>query len=969
MENIKDGMRSCFFLLLLCGVTFSVQAQFYPTQYRPPNQNWQQLQTPHFNIIFAEGDDSSAVQMGQILEQQYPLAQQLVGGELHNFPVILNGYNDRSNGFVTPFHFRSEIELPPLKGKSINPQSGNWLQAVGPHELVHALQFSNLGGVNVPAFLSLFGPDLARSFHGAIPSGITEGLAVHHETEQVTPGSGRGNYPFFTNQFASIFESPQRWSMGQMVQTSSSSRPFNRHYIGGYEFTSWLQDSYDPNTTRKALDFYMDFPFLGYGVALRHATGEWPGQLYDQFTEDKQQQLKKQAEQKSTVQTLDIPYKGREIRRPQWLSDSTLVFYGSFYNAQPGFYQYNLQKESTNRLVTTNSVGDYRYDLSEDHKTLLYSYYVTDPMYDNTTQSELVEVDIPTGQKQQTSKNGRLYAPVYTENRMLALQSRPASSAIVSVQKDQNAADSITKEFALADYEVTALAPHPKDSTIAVVASNSGLQALWIVHRGKLGSIATRPPDISFQEGSVFDPKWHPEGDKLLFSSDFSGTHQLYQYNLQQESINQITHSAYNAFEGSYSPNGQQIAYIKQVNNERLPAVINTSKTSTNRIKSSLWNPTDAKRASMKQAVISDSLAAASQEWKTKAYQPGLSWLKPRAVLPVIEDFSASDSYQLGLALHSNDVLQNQAYSADFSYLEERLWYNLTYQNKQFFPGFKLQWYSDPDYISFLNNELDAPVTLLRQRRDIALSIPFDIQLNQNVYSTSLSVEPEFRYSQLRFFETGSSSSKSDFAYSAVSNIEAQFNYHLQQNIRDVQPNSGLILFSELEHYWQSSGLTLPVENGDLNFSLQQPTAFQGGIWSYLSPLRRWNQSLRIGIEGLTQSGLVFDKQNLISEAFSGPVLINSNNLLRLNSRYTIPLTYPDDGGFLLPFYLNNIYLVAFSDTVTDPTFSNWYEQSRTVFGLELRSRFRISNLSFDIGVGFGYEPMRNQHQFYLGSF
>jgi hypothetical protein len=140
------------------------------------------------------------------------------------------------------------------------------------------------------------------------------------------------------------------------------------------------------------------------------------------------------------------------------------------------------------------------------------------------------------------------------------------------------------------------------------------------------------------------------------------------------------------------------------------------------------------------------------------------------------------------------------------------------------------------------------------------------------------------------------------------------------------------------------------------------------GIFSYFSPLRRWNQSLRIGLQGLTQSGLIFNNQSLVSDGFSEQVLPTANNLLSLSTRYTIPLVFADDGGFLLPFYLKNLYLVAFSNSVTSPTTANWYEQSRSVFGLQLRTQFRISNLSFDIGVGYGYEPTRKNHQFFIDS-
>src|SRR5699024_9575815 len=145
---------------------------------------------------------------------------------------------------VTPFHFRSEIELPPIKGKAMNPQTGNWLNTVGPHELVHALQFNNIGRYNLPWLVNFFSPPLARSFHGAIPSGLTEGLVDDHETQSGAHDGSRGSYPVFTNQIDASLAGSNRWSMRHMIQSPSVTRPFSRHYIGGYTFTGWLQTIY-----------------------------------------------------------------------------------------------------------------------------------------------------------------------------------------------------------------------------------------------------------------------------------------------------------------------------------------------------------------------------------------------------------------------------------------------------------------------------------------------------------------------------------------------------------------------------------------------------------------------------------------------------------------------------------------------------------------------------------------------------
>jgi hypothetical protein len=332
--------------------------------------------------------------------------------------------------------------------------------------------------------------------------------------------------------------------------------------------------------------------------------------------------------------------------------------------------------------------------------------------------------------------------------------------------------------------------------------------------------------------------------------------------------------------------------------------------------------------------------------------------------LPFAEDVSNTGNYQAGVSLHSVNTLSTQSYSADFSYFKGRGWYDVRYQNKTFWPGITLRAFNEPAYRS-----ASGLGVLGRQERSLALSIPLQVDLNQNIYSTSFFIAPEIRRSQLRFFDAGFDRSISDIANVTVGNIYAQFNYRLQQNIRDLQPNTGLILFSEVEDYLTGDQLTFGPPNNEVNFSSPNATALRGGLYGFVAPLKRWNQSLRLGMRGLTQSQPIFNSQSIVSDGFSDFVLPNSRNLLSFDTRYTIPLFYVDDGGLLLPLYLSNIYLVTFSNTVTDPTFSDWYEGSRTVFGIGVRTSFQLSNLRFNIGLGFGYEPTRKQAQFFIGDF
>ncbi len=955
---MKCILKSFLFLLLFLTALQPAAAQFYPTQYRPPDQNWQELTTEHFQIVFPFGQDSVAYKTARILEYQYPKVQKLTGGSLDDFPVILYGYNDRSNGVVTTLHFRSEIAIPPIKGKTLNPETGGWLKNVASHELVHAMQFSNLGTFGLGRIVNFFSPDLARSFYGAIPSGLLEGLATFHESRSVTPGGGRGNYPWFYNQFNSTFTSQTRWSLGQLVHFPENTRPFNRHYIGGFEFNRWLLDTYGYTVVRDANDFYIQLPFLGYGVALLHATGQWPWQLYDEFEAYQEEAL---ADPRNTaLSPLPVQLEGAEVRRPKWLDNSTLIFYAAFYNERPGFYTYDLETNSMERILTTRAVGDYNYTLSDDKEWLVYSYYRPNVIYDDNYKAELVKVNLKTGEKERITQNGRMWAPEFSnDSNLLALQTAHSWSRLVMLDADQNY--EIDSVLALPPFRIISMAVHPQNSdSLAVVTNKNGMQALWLASRENLLEDLKSSSEIAFETGSVFDPYWHPSGNKILFTADFSGVMQIYEYNLQTGQITQLTNAPYNAFEASYSPDGGHITFIIQQINEQLPAVLERSEFYGKTLPEPLGNysPRIADEETSELATVD------TTGWEVTDYSTGFGWLKPRAILPVIEDegFIGAGGYELGLGFHSSSLLQRQAYSLELTYFKERLWYDLTYQNKQFFPGFEVSVFSDPSLIRILVDPPNAPPQpqeVVLQERSFALSMPLEFTLNQNVFFSSLFIEPELRRSQFRFYDL-EGNSLSEFTGATIGSFFTQFNYRLQQNIRDVQPNSGLILYGEIEHFFQSD---------EFIFENETPTALRGGIFTYVSLFAQWNQSLRLGLEGITQTSRLFGNQGIVSNGFSEPIFLGSNNLVSFSTRYTIPLFYPDDGFLLVPLYLSNVYISLFTNTVVDPTRSNLIEASRSVYGAGLRFRFRISNLAFDIGIGFGYEPTRNQTELIIGAF
>lgn len=966
-----------FSVLLLSFIATDAFAQLYPVQNRVPDQNWQELRTERFRVIYPERYLHLAEQTLRILELEYADIQLLVGGELLHFPVILNPENDLSNGFVSPFNFRSEIELSPIKGKVLSPRSGSWLESVVPHELVHALHFNNYRGGLLHAPLRLFSPDASRSIHAAAPLGVLEGVAVEHESHNTMPQSGRGNHPFFYNQFNSMAFDDQ-WSMGRLVHVTSYTPPFNRHYVGGYEFVNWLQNTHGENTMREAIEFHHKYPFLGFGFALRRVTGYYPARLWRDFDRHHQEKEEERLAHfdPSTDQLSDkIPINATCINtsRPVWLDDDRILYYGRFCNQKTGFYIHHLTSGDTDLLHEVSIVEDRSYGFSPDSSALIYSRYHTDPIYDNLFRSDLHRLDLSTGKSTRLTKNKRISSPRYSGDQLYALQTVGQRLQLVVVEDGE-----VSQSFPMrGNSRVVDFDFHPENpNKVAILGRVAGVQAIWIDDISRTDSLFTHNPDIVFGNGSLYDPVWHSSGEKLLFTSDYTGVMNTYEYHHAKEKITQITDSRFNAFEASYSPNSSAIAYIKQQGNEQFPSILDSESMVRRELEPSAWQSNHRVESMMNRPLLNrEDLEVA--EWEQLEYSTGASWLVPRTWVPTLESNRVNRIDQFGIRAESADVMSRNSYTLEASVFNNRLWHDVTYRYRGFYPGMNVRAFSNPSLtaLQYTVNDQNRIAQFTLQQRGLSIEFPFLIRLNQNTRFSSLFIRPEYSLSQLKF--RGFNDARETFSEFSTPRhtlgLTTNFNFGLRQFTRDMQPNSGISFFTQSRIGLNDSEFIVNVPDGELTGPLSKRRGFRAGSSVYISPLRKFNQSLRISAEAVTQTDLpVFDTQSLFSDHFNEPQLFATNNIGIIGTRYTIPLTYPDDGGLLLPVYLSNIYLVLFSQTVGDiggfdsERFSN---SARSVVGGGIRSRFRLGNLLFDMGISVGWQPATNEVNYVFSAF
>lgn len=955
----------------------TVQAQLYQTQYRVPGQRWMEINTEQFRIIFPQRYESEALRSLAILESEYEHVQTLVGGSIRNFPFIINPENDRSNGFVSPLNFRSEIELSPVLGKTMNPRSGDWLEMVLPHELVHALHF-NVNTRSFTRLLGLFSPDVRRSVHSAAPLGVFEGIAVHHESHSAITGAGRGHHPFFRNQFNAHLNTRQEWSMGQLLHVTDFTPPFDRHYIGGYEFSNWLLTVYGEDTVKQAIDFHYKWPFLGFGTALRRATGYWPAQLYRSFSSEKktvEEQRIGQSGRDTDSLSEEMKFRAgcKRLNRPQWLDNKTIVFFARSCNRTAGFYSYQTESRRSELLHEISITPDFVYSLNPNEQTLTYSRYHTDTLYDNLFKGDLHKLDLSTGRPERLTRSQRLFSPDVIDKEIYALQTAANEMELVALNKENG---EIIRRFSKPDNSSVvqvAMNPH-RGYQAAVIGRKQSVQAIWFEYLDEDDELFTSDPVIVFQNGSVYDISWHPSEEKFLFVSDHSGIMNVYEYNAGTSEVRRITESLYNAFEASYSPDGQFIAYVRQEINEQKIYVLDLKDAVNQALPESDWMMNEKVDQDFERPLMNRQFDFEADGWLAEPYRTGASWVKPRFWAPEFEQEAGFD--RIGINFESVDVMSSQSYSVDVNNYADRFWGNLTYTNKQFFPGFRLEAFNNPIWAAFrVENEEengdDQIISLLQQSRGGSLKIPVRFRLESNVRFSSFLIEPQYFIAQIRFLDPfQSSAAVSEFGTRHTVGLRSVLNYRIRQFFRDVQPNSGVALFAEGRYGLNSD--QIGIESGMLSTigNLARRKGLRAGVITYLAPLSGWNQSLRVFAQVYSQTTVpVFNVLSQYSDNFSEIPLVGANNVGILNNRYTIPLIYPDDGGIFLPAYLSNIYLVLFSQTVTDLNHQDLLAASRSVFGLGIRSRFRLSNLAFDVGISIGWEPTRNEFTTFVGTF
>lgn len=165
----------------------------------PSDIDWKSLKSPHFEIIFRQGQSHLALRTLRAAERAHRLLTPLFPESPPSTFIVLADFHDSLNGYSLNFpytHF--VIFVAPPESTSELAALDNWLDSVVLHEYVHTLHLFPASGA-WKWMRTLFGSWVVPN--GMLPSHLHEGLATFLETEFSQGGRGRGSsFSMFTRK-------------------------------------------------------------------------------------------------------------------------------------------------------------------------------------------------------------------------------------------------------------------------------------------------------------------------------------------------------------------------------------------------------------------------------------------------------------------------------------------------------------------------------------------------------------------------------------------------------------------------------------------------------------------------------------------------------------------------------------------------------------------------------------------------
>ncbi|UOG74529.1 hypothetical protein MTX78_20720 [Hymenobacter tibetensis] len=549
-----------FLLAALAALAFPAAglAQSLPIlDQNPPSLRWQQVNTPHFRVLYPTGFEAAAQRTAQRLEQVHGPGAATLGVKPRPIAVVLQTRTSVSNGFVTFLPRHAEFFATPEQGMSLG--TNDWLDQLVVHEYRHIGQFEK-GRQGIGRLL---GPLLGDGALGVsavgLPQWFFEGDAVG--TETALTRSGRGSIPEFgvgmrANRLAGAHYNYQKAANGSLRDNVPN------WYVLGYYLTSYAKTRYGADVWDRVLTRYNRFPFypFSFSNSLRRTTGLRVEQLYartmanlDSTWQDEQRKLKP-----TEARELAGQYRGRvftQYQYPQYVNDSTIV---ALKTGLGDIAQLVLLSTKTGKERKLHVLGPLNLPemLSVGGGKVVWPEYRYDARWGQRVYSELKVLDLATGQVARLGRRHRYTAASLSPNgtRLVAVETDSSYHHALSVLDARTGAVLETLPNPQNDFYQQ---PHwtPDGQRIVTVTLKPAGKTMELLDPAAGTTRALLP----VANVNVSNPQ--PWGEYVLYNSPQSGIDNVYAVHTGTSQTYQVASRQLGAYHAAPSPAGNYLAF------------------------------------------------------------------------------------------------------------------------------------------------------------------------------------------------------------------------------------------------------------------------------------------------------------------------------------------------------------------------------------------------------------------------
>jgi hypothetical protein len=537
------------FILLFFNVilfVFTAKAQYFQTGQDPSQIGWRQINTQNFQVIYPEEFEIQAQRVSFVLEKVYNYGAKSLNFHPRKISVVLHTRTVKSNGLVAWAPKRIELFTTPHQ--QIYAQ--DWLEELSLHEFRHLVQMEKIQNEMPGIVKAILGEQAAAIITGTyLPFWFLEGDAV--VTETALSKTGRGRMAAFKME-----------TKAQLTEIGKYS--FDKAYLGSYKdyvpdyykLGYWLvgksREKYGTAVWSDALKKIGEKPFsiCPLNSTIKKTTGLNTKQLYNEIFDNLTSEWKQDLS-KNTLDSISIVSPQRksytQYLYPEFYKDSLIFAYRTSIDDIGRFVIINPDK-SEKIIFTPGTI--FEESVSMRNNLIIWAERRADLRWTHSDRSVIQIFNIENKSLHKITNANKLFCPVISPNltSFATVEIDPGNNFYLSVY--DLATGKLKDRFKTIDnqYFFTPCWDENGEKIYVICLSGNGKH---------LASIDLKTRYFQQLTENTFANIKNPVYSKgqIIFSSDFSGTDNLYSIDLKSNKISELTTSRFGADYPSVSGN------------------------------------------------------------------------------------------------------------------------------------------------------------------------------------------------------------------------------------------------------------------------------------------------------------------------------------------------------------------------------------------------------------------------------